>query len=476
MNDPNGPIFYEGEYHIFYQHNPFDNEWGHMSWGHAVSRDLVHWRNLPVAIPERNGIMIFSGSTVADLHNSSGFCKGVDHASCLVAIYTGHSTDLQTQNLAFSNDRGRSWTPYDGNPVIDLHLADFRDPKVFWYAPDHRWIMVAALPPQHKVRFFGSTDLKHWIALSDFGPAGAVGGVWECPDLFELPVEGQPGQTRWVLSVNLNPGGVAGGSGDQYFVGRFDGTNFQNQNPPETVLWADYGMDFYASTSFSNLTLRDGARVWIGWLDNWEYAGAAPTNPWRGALTIPRALKLRSVDHGLQLVQQPVDQLRTLRREHVAIADQGVDAANQSLQKHGAKGEALEIQAEIDPGDADEFGFRLRKGATEETLVGVDLAKSELFVDRSRSGDGGFSRRFAGRQTSPLELNQGQPVRLQIFVDRSSVEVFANAGETVISDLIFPSASSQRIEFYSRTGQPRIRTVDVWKLASAWTNSENRSH
>jgi len=260
MNDPNGPIYYKDEYHLFFQYNPFGNVWGHMSWGHAVSRDLVHWQHLPVAIPEENGIMIFSGSTVVDWHNSSGFCKEVSVAepSCLVAIYTGHTEKLQTQNLAYSNDRGRTWTKYSGNPVLDLHMQDFRDPKVFWHEPSHKWVMVAALPTLHKVRFFGSTDLKHWSTLSDFGPAGGTAGVWECPDLFPLPVEGEGGQTRWVLSINLNPGGLAGGSGDQYFVGQFDGATFVNANPAEQVLWADYGKDFYASTSFSNILATDG--------------------------------------------------------------------------------------------------------------------------------------------------------------------------------------------------------------------------
>ncbi|HEV2381904.1 MAG TPA: glycoside hydrolase family 32 protein [Terriglobia bacterium] len=470
MNDPNGLVFYKGEYHLFYQHNPFGNLWGHMSWGHAVSPDLVHWRHLPVAIPERNGVMIFSGSAVVDWQNSSGFCKSSDprDPSCLVAIYTGATAGRQNQNLAYSNDRGRTWTGYAHNPVVDLQRADFRDPKVFWYKPAQRWVMVAALPPQHKVRFFGSLDLRHWTALSDFGPAGAVGGVWECPDLFELPLEGQPGETRWVLSVNLNPGGVAGGSGDQYFVGRFDGVRFENENPPDTILWADYGKDFYASTSFSDVPPADGRRIWMGWLDNWEYAAALPTNPWRGAMTIPRRLTLRRFGAGIRLVQQPVAELRALRGRHLAVVNQSAADANQALQAGGVKGQALEIQAEIKPGGATDFGFRVRKGASEETVVGVDLGKSQLFVDRTGSGGAGLPAGFGGRQTCPLETSGGQPVRLHIFVDRSSVEVFANDGQGVISDLIFPSAASQEIEFYSRGGQAQVLRLDTWNLKSAW--------
>ena len=248
MNDPNGLVFYKGEYHLFYQHNPFGQIWGHMSWGHAVSQDMLHWQHLPVALAEQGGVMIFSGSAVVDWNNTSGFCQpvGADR-SCLVAIYTGHSPGKQTQNLAYSNDRGRTWIKYAANPVVDLGLKDFRDPKVFWHAPTSRWVMATVLADQHKVRFFASPDLKRWQMLSDFGPAGATGGVWECPDLFPLPVDNNSNEIRWVLDVDINPGGVAGGSGGQYFVGSFDGTRFLNENPSSTTLWVDYGKDFYAT-------------------------------------------------------------------------------------------------------------------------------------------------------------------------------------------------------------------------------------
>ncbi len=473
MNDPNGLVYYKGEYHLCYQYNPFGNEWGHMSWGHAVSRDLVHWQHLPVAIPEENGVMIFSGSAVVDWHNSSGFCRTSDpqDRSCLVAIYTGYTGKEQNQNAAYSNDRGRTWTKYPGNPVIDLHLADFRDPKVFWHKAGRKWVMVTVLSPQHKVRFFGSTDLKHWTALSDFGPAGAVGGVWECPDLFELPVEGDPGHTRWVLSVNVNPGGAAGGAADQYFIGKFDGTRFTNENPDEQVLWADYGKDFYASTSFSDVPPSDGRRIWMGWLDNWEYAAHVPTSPWRGAQSIPRVVKLRRFPRGIRLLQEPVAELQALRGRHVAIEDQSTGAANRLLESRGVRGETLEIVAEIQPGQATEFGLRVRKGASEETVVGVDPGKSQLFIDRNRSGDTSFDPKFPGRHMAPMCLASGQPIKLHIFVDRSSAEVFGNDGKPVISDRIFPSRTSQGVEFYSKGGETRVVKLDIWNLKSAWEDS-----
>jgi fructan beta-fructosidase len=470
MNDPNGLVYYAGEYHLFYQYNPLGIEWGHMSWGHAVSWDLLHWKHLPVALAEENGVMVFSGSTVVDWQNTSGFCgaTGTETASCLVAIYTGQSDKLQTQNLAYSNDRGRTWTKYANNPVIDLHLAGFRDPKVFWHEGTHNWIMVTVLASQYKVRFFGSADLKHWTALSDFGPAGATGGVWECPDLFPLAVNGDPSETKWVLSVNLNPGGVAGGSGNQYFIGSFDGTSYSSQSSPEHTLWADYGADFYASTSFSDIPKADGRRIWLGWLNNWKYAAKVPTDPWRGAQSIPRELKLKRFANRIRLVQEPVTELRNLRARHTRLENRSIEAANNLLKSKRIRGETLEIIAEISPEDASEIGTKVRKSANEETVIGVDTKKLTLFVDRTRSGDVGFDEHFSSRDAGPITREAGKSVRLHVFVDRSSVEVFANDGETVISETIFPKRSSDEIEFCSRAGGARVLKMDVSNLKSIY--------
>ncbi|MBC7927296.1 MAG: glycoside hydrolase family 32 protein [Bryobacteraceae bacterium] len=287
MNDPNGLLYANGEYHLFYQYNPFGNEWGHMSWGHAVSSDLVHWKELPVALAEEKGVMIFSGSAVTD-------------GNRLAAIYTGHTPARQTQNVAFSTDKGRSWTKYAGNPVLDVGKKDFRDPKVLRYRD--RWIMVLALPGEHKVSFYESKNLTSWRHLSDFGPAGATGGIWECPDLFEL-------DGKWVLVVNLNPGSIAGGSGGQYFLGNFNGREFQADNVEP--LWIDYGRDMYATVSFFG---TPGRKVWLGWMSNWQYAGSEPTSPWRTAQSLPRELKLRNG----RILQAPVPELTSLRRSLVS--------------------------------------------------------------------------------------------------------------------------------------------------------------
>lgn len=256
MNDPNGMVYYDGEFHLFYQYNPFGDKWGHMSWGHAVSRDLVHWEHLPVALYEEDGVMIFSGSAVVDWDNTSGF--GREGEPPLVAIYTGHYTEkpLQNQHIAFSNDRGRTWTKYSGNPVLDIGARDFRDPKVIWHKPTAKWVMTVALPTERKIRFYGSPNLKDWTLLSEFGPAGAVKGIWECPDLFPVTVENdQIINQRWVLIVNIGGNSVAGGSGCQYFIGEFDGVRFVEDSPataspavePETVrVLADFESADYA--------------------------------------------------------------------------------------------------------------------------------------------------------------------------------------------------------------------------------------
>ena len=456
MNDPNGLVFYKGEYHLFYQHNPFGETWGHMSWGHAVSPDMLHWQHLPVALREEQGVMIFSGSVVVDWHNSSGFCEAREgDRSCLVAVYTGHGPGRQTQNLAYSNDRGRTWTKYAKNPVIDLGLKDFRDPKAFWHEPTRRWIMVTVLPDQHKVRFFASADLKSWTPSSDFGPAGATGGVWECPDLFELPIEGEPGRTRWVLDVDINPGGIAGGSAGQYFIGTFDGTRFVADHPPDRTLWADYGKDFYASLSFSDVPASDGRRIWMAWISNWQYANVEPSATWRGAQSVPRTLMLRHGPDGLRLVQAPVVELEALRTTPQPSAISGSAALPPSA----------EIILELTPGDWKEAGVRLSNAAGEEVIVGIARTPLEVFVDRRRSRRSTFHAEYPGRHAGPVAWRDGT-ITLRILFDQSVLEVFANDGETVVTDRVFPTEPLDRLELLPQA-EPRP-AARMWTLGSIW--------
>ncbi len=468
-NDPNGLVYFEGEYHLFFQYNPFGDEWGHMSWGHAVSTDMLHWTQLPVALKEENGVMIFTGSAVVDERNSSGFCTG--GKPCLVAVYTGHTPEqgskksLQTQNIAYSNDRGRTWTKYSGNPVLDLHMSDFRDPKVFWFEPTHRWIMAVSLPNDHKVRFYDSMDLKQWTQLSDFGPAGAVAGQWECPEIFELPVEGGSGGRRWVLKVGLNPGARLGGSGEQYFVGRFDGKQFTNDNPASLTLWTDYGKDCYCALTFNGLP-KSHTPVMLGWMDNWQYAAALPTSPWRGQMTIPRKLSLRNTSEGVRLFQEPIDEMAQLRKSKVESQEQSVEQINKVLKLSDAmKGHAFELTSTMRLGTARKVGWRLLQQDGTTTVVGYDRSKQTLFIDRTHSGAVDFNRDFASRMDAPLKA--GDVLQLRIVVDRSSVELFADGGRVAMTSLVFPPADANGMEAYASDGTPGKVSATVWALRSA---------
>jgi fructan beta-fructosidase len=493
INDPNGPIFLNGQYHLFFQTNPSGDQWGHMSWGHATSPDLVHWKRLPTAISEEQGIAIFSGSTVEDHENTSGLCgaAGQKTPGCLIAVYTGASQDKQTQNIAVSHDEGATWTKYSGNPVIDLALKDFRDPKVFWHEASKSWIMVVALPDQHKVRFYRSPNMREWELASEFGPAGAVSGVWECPDLFELPVYDMQDNldgSRWLLNVNINPGGPAGGSGDQYFVGKFDGKTFTEDHPGSGPHWVDWGKDFYASTSFANTGNESLDRTWIAWMSNWQYASKLPALPGRGEMTTARRLYFQEppayppptpAQESLQLVQKPVIGLAP-DKKYLAMfgapAFQTMAKANARIVAKRLSGSVYRLRFTLDAGDASEAGVRLRRStndpneaANEETVIGIDMAKGRIFIDRSHSGKIDWSPDFPARISAPLKRVQAEGVPMEIVVDSNSVEVFAEDGETVLTALIYPAASSQGLGFYSTTlppgtAPPRVRNLEMIPL------------
>jgi len=466
-NDPNGLVFYKGEYHLFYQYNPQGTEWGHMSWGHAVSTDMLHWKNLPVAIPEAPEYMIYSGSAVVDWHNASGLCTDRADPSCLIAVYTAAGANLQRQNLAFSNDKGRTWTDYARNPVADLKQPDFRDPKVIWYEAEKKWVMVAVLADERKAVFFDSHDLKTWALRGSFEAAAGEKGQWECPDLFELAVDGNPANKKWVLVVNRNPGAPAGGTGTRYFVGSFDGARFVNETPETQELWADYGKDFYATNSFADLPSKDPRKIWMGWISNWQYANREPTAVWRGAQSLPRALSLSQFPDGIRLVQKPISETQGLReREFLELTNVSVSTAMQAMHLANVRGDMLEIEAELAPGEAKEMGLRLRKGAGEETILGFKPGSKEVFVDRTRSGEVGFAPEFPGRHKA--SVGESSQLKLHVFLDRSSLEVFVNDGERVLTDRIYPAVSSDGIELYSDSAKSRVLSLTIWKLGSVW--------
>lgn len=455
MNDPNGLVYLNGEYHLFYQYNPDSPIWGPMHWGHAVSRDLVNWQHLPIALrPDKYG-MIFSGSAVVDWEDTAGFGR-----EALVATFTYHQDHVETQNLAYSTDQGRTWTKYADNPVIpNPGLHDFRDPKVFWHE-DH-WVMTLAAG--RVICFYVSTDLKHWEPSGSFGDGyGCTEGVWETPDLFPLKVDCSS-EMRWVLMVGVGNGAPAGGSGTQYFIGDFDGKQFTSENPKELILWADYGADYYATQSWSDEPT--GRRLMLGWQNNWGYARVIPTSTWRGAFSLPRQLSLTQTSNGIRLAQQPIPELQSLRHAHLHWQNETITPGANLLSD--VKEEALEIIAEFQEYTSTErFGFRVRVGAEEFTTIGFNTWQNKLFVDRCHSGRSDFYAGFAAEQVADLIPVNGR-VRLHIFVDRASVEVFGNDGQVVFSDNIFPSEQSQELELFTEGGPVKLKSLDVYQLNAA---------
>ena len=474
MNDPNGLVYFDGQYHLFHQYNPFGNTWGFMSWGHAVSDDLVHWDHQPVAIPYGKDFeeAIFSGSAIVDHENTSGFGDG--NTPPMVAIYTSHytrddGTTWQAQSLAYSTDGGETFTKFEGNPVLEYEDSDFRDPNVIWMDDMDQWLMVVALPTQYKVQFYASDNLIDWEYLSDFGPAGAVGGIWECPDLFLLPVDNDPENSKWVLHVDLNPGSVAGGSGSQYFIGEWDGTHFIPEKPAggDEPLWVDYGTDFYAAITWNNIPEEDGRRLWVGWMNNWEYANEIPTHPWRSMQSIPRSIHLETVDGNIQMVQRPVEELKTLRQNHISLQNVAVSSDHHSLADEGIAGKAYEMIIDVDPGDADRFGFKVRAGDDEETVIEYDALEQRVIFDRTNSGASYFNEQFARNFDAPVSMVNGS-IRFHFFVDWSSVELFINDGATVFSTRIFPEPDSDEVILFSEGGEAVITNLDYWELSSIW--------
>jgi len=622
LNDPNGLIWHDGEYHLFYQYNPLGEVWGHMSWGHAVSRDLMTWEHLPVAIPEKDGVMAFSGSAVVDHANTSGL--GRDGQAPMVAIYTGHRVGNQSQRLAYSHDKGRTWTDYERNPVLDINNANFRDPKVFWHAGDNRWIMSITLSLDRKVAFYASPDLKNWELLSEFGPVGAVKGIWECPDLFELPVEGT-NEKRWVLNINLGDHAVAGGSGAQYFTGEFDGKKFtadplppvppddqsylkgdliadfertgfrgwkisgeafggepssgavtgqhpvtgflgdsfvngyvkgdeptgrmtspafkitkpylnfligggrnaerlsvsllvdgevrrsatgrdsehlhwlawpvadlmgrevkvqlvdeesggwghllfdhliQSDHPAreaaENANWVDYGPDFYAAVSWYEAPAGEAGPPWIAWMSNWKYANQTPTSPWRGAMSLPRHLSLRKSNGKFTMLHRPVQQVEGWRGRALRVVGKSISEANEALRD--VKGKRFDMLLKIDPGDSEEAGIKIRVGEGEATSVAWSRLNSEVFVDRTKSGQTDFHPDFAARHGAPLPLKDGL-LEIRVITDDCSVEVFADDGAISLTSLIFPSATSDKLEFYQTGGSAKVVSAEIYPLA-----------
>jgi fructan beta-fructosidase len=461
MNDPNGMVYHNGTYHLFFQYYPDSTVWGPMHWGHATSKDLVHWQQQPVALyPDSLGY-IFSGSAVADKDNTSGF--GVDSKVPMVAIFTHHdpkgekagSDDFQNQSIAYSLDEGKTWTKYAGNPVLkNPGIKDFRDPKVSWYEAGKKWIMTLAT--LDRVTFYSSKDLKNWVKESEFGnEVGAHGGVWECPDLFPLDYNGQ---AIWVLLVSINPGGPNGGSATQYFTGQFDGKTFI---PYQTdTRWIDYGPDDYAGVTWSNTGNR---KIFLGWMSNWQYANVVPTQKWRGANTVPRDLGIKKVDDKYLVTSEPINALNLLNEDSVILNNIEVNQSHFIAKAGKLTGPA---RLSLSSDKIESFSITFSNDSGEKVIAGYDKAGNHFFIDRTKSGKVAFEKGFAAKHTAP-RLSKDENFNLTLILDNASIELFADDGLSVMTEIFFPSPLYSGIEIQSADNF-KIQSLKLITMKSIW--------
>lgn len=513
MNDANGLTYKDGEYHLYFQYNPYGSKWGNMHWGHSVSRDLVHWDHLDPAIARDPMGHIFSGSTIVDMRNSAGFGK-----NAIIAYYTSHSMrngkQVQVQCMAYSKDNGRTFIKYKGNPVVTPFdgLENFRDPKIFWYEPTKSWCMIVSA--DKNMRFYQSKNLKKWTYVSQWGEGfGAQPNQFECPDFFPLAVDGDPANKKYVMIVNVNPGFVFGGSATEYFVGEFDGKEFKCDSKPTTVKWLDWGKDHYATVTFSNL---GGRIVAVPWMSNWQYANATPIHQYRGANALPRELKLFS-NHGETYVSaNVVEEARALRKETKQLGNVAVDNANPYVQRNLFEGSdgAFELEADVTPKEADVVGIVLYNDKEERTVLYLDLKKKRVVMDRSESGLTDFGRlaerhdiekraeaagEMKGKLSQDLVVNYkndfalgtwaplalcdddhsagngccaeapvaaqgGKTYHLDVFVDKCSVELFVDGGRIAMTNLVFPTAPYNHIKVYAEGGKAEVKNLTAYRL------------
>ncbi len=480
-NDPNGMVYFDGEYHLFYQFYPDSTVWGPMHWGHAVSTDLVHWENLPIALyPDSLGY-IFSGSAVVDVNNNTtGF--GKDGKPAMVAMYTYHympgekagKSDYQSQAIAYSNDRGRTWTKYEGNPVIPNpgNVKDIRDPKLVWDEERSQWVVTLAAG-QH-IEFWASKDLKKWAKLSEFGDGvGAHGGVWECPDLFPITVEGT-GEKMWALIVNLNPGQPNGGSGTTYFIGKFDGKKF-NLDPEfaknvqgGNALWLDGGKDNYAGVTWSDAP--NGRRILLGWMSNWQYANKVPTVKWRNAMTIPWSLSLRKTEAGYRIFCEPVQELQALRTKSYDVPKSELAASLDLTPQLGFSPTLSEVELEIAlPADGKgSYGVELSNTKGESYRIGYNAATNQFFSDRSKAGDASFSPDFANKPSTATRLSKDKTLKLHLYFDVASAELFADGGSNVMTEIFFPAEDFTQMKIFAEGGKAELLGGKVHQLQGIW--------
>lgn len=456
MNDPNGMFYKDGVYHLYFQYNPYGSVWGNMHWGHSTSTDLMHWKFEGCAIVPDAWGAIFSGSCVVDHENTAGFGK-----EAVVAFYTSAKStpwgDIQMQSMAYSLDNGKTFTKYEGNPILTSSEKDFRDPKVFWYAPGKHWVMILAVG-QH-MEIYSSVNLKEWKKESEFGAMqGAHGGVWECPDLVEIPVEGTR-EKKWVLICNLNPGGPFGGSAAQYFVGLFDGKKFVNESPTQTK-WMDWGKDNYATVTWNNAP--DGRCIALGWMSNWQYANNVPTRQYRSANTLARDLTLYREGQELYLKSTPSSEVKKARGKKVSIPSFKVSEKHEMVNLFEEKQGAYEVEIVIQNTGASKIAFCLLNDKGEKVSMYYDLNRKQFVMDRSESGKVDFSKDFPAVTVAPVNVDK--ELTLRLFVDRSSIEAFGEDGKFVMTNLVFPSQPYVKMCFEADKNGYAVKSLNVYKL------------
>ena len=492
MNDPNGMVYKDGEYHLYFQYNPYGSKWGNMHWGHAVSRDLIHWEHLDPAIARDPVGHIFSGSSVVDKKNTAGFGK-----DAIIAIYTNNSVKhYEVQCIAYSNDNGRTFTKYEGNPVLTPFdgLKDFRDPKVFWYEKDKCWFMIVSADKE--TRFYKSKNLKKWDYVSAFGKGlGQQPCQYECPDFFQLPVNGDEKNKKWVMTMNINPGCWFGGSATEYFVGDFDGKNFTCPDANE-VKWLDWGKDHYATVTFSNT----GSRVLaITWMSNWQYANLTPFKQNRGANGLPRELKLYEKNGKYYISEDVAPEALALRKSTKELGSQTVEGEKAFTGATSGMEGAFEIEADVTADANGIAGIELYNNKRERTLIYIDMKEGKVVMDRTESGLTDFGKQsvphdielawdkqraaegkqpariensinykndFALATWAPLSLCQEgkKTFHLDIFADKSSIELFVDGGRIAMTNLVFPVAPYENVKLYSQGGKAEFQNMKIHTL------------